>query len=296
MKVAILGSGNIGTDLLVKVLRSPLLECTLFVGRDLSSRGILKAQSLGVNVSDQGIQAVLEDPDRWDLVFDATSAQDHLRNWPLLEKVGKKVIDMTPSRIGKMNVPAVDHQNCVDYPNLNMISCGGQAALPLAYLIGQAHDEVNYIEVVSSIASKSAGPATRRDIDDYVETTESALRFYSQCKQSKTILILNPAEPSVHMQMTISAKVTVPNLQELTTTFHKMVKKIQSYVPGYEVIVPPTWETNRIVISIRVSGRGDFLPVYAGNLDIINCAAIATAEEYAKSQVGIHVQPSINVG
>jgi len=289
LKVAILGSGNIGTDLLIKVLRSPYLECTLFAGRNLDSPGMAKAKSLGINVSDQGIKAILENQECCDIVFDATSAKDHMRHWPLLEKLGKITIDMTPSRVGKMNVPAVDLQNCLNYQNVNMISCGGQASIPVAHLIGQTHHDVDYIEVVSSIASKSAGPGTRINIDEYVETTEEALRFYSGCNRSKTILILNPAEPCVHMQTTISAKVKEPNLKELEAVFDEMVKKIQTYVPGYQIIVPPTWETNRIVISIRVGGRGDYLPVYAGNLDIINCAGIATAEEYAKKQI----QPSV---
>lgn len=285
-----MGTGNIGTDLLIKVLRSTYLECTLFAGRNLNSPGMINAKSQGVKVSDRGIDAILENEKDCDIVFDATSARDHMRHWPLLDKLGKIVIDMTPSRVGRMNVPAVDLQNCVNYQNVNMISCGGQASIPVAYVIGQTHPDLDYIEVVSSIASKSAGPGTRINIDEYVETTEEALRFYSGCKRSKTILILNPAEPCVHMQTTISAKVKEPNLPELQRRFDEMVKKIQTYVPGYRSIVPPTWETNRIVVSIRVAGLGDYLPVYAGNLDIINCAAIATAEEYAR-----HRQSAVKV-
>ncbi len=282
LKVAILGSGNIGADLLIKSLRSPFLECSLFVGRNLASPGIVKARSLGIPVSDKGIQALVENPDFYDLVFDATNAVEHQKHWQLLSKLKKIAIDMTPSRIGSMLVPAVNLDQCLEYQNVNMVSCGGQASIPLAYLIGQTHPEVEYIEVVSSIASKSAGLGTRLNMDEYVETTEEALRKFSGSKKAKTILILNPAKPCVNMQTTISAKVKEPNLEKLNSILPAMVEKMQTYVPGYKVIVPPTWETNRILISVRVQGRGDYLPSYAGNLDIINCAAMASAEEYAK--------------
>ena len=284
LKVAILGSGNIGTDLLVKVLRSPFLECTLFIGRRLDSPGMVKAKSLGVRVSDLSIEAIMKEPDCCDLVFDATSALAHRYHWSLLEKLGKIVIDMTPSRVGETIVPAVNVQSCLNYQNVNMVSCGGQASIPLAYLVGQTHKDVDYIEVVSSIASRSAGPGTRVNIDEYVETTEEAIQVYSGCKRAKVILILNPANPCVNMQTTISAKVKNPDLEKLNAVFGDMVSKIQGYVPGYKVIASPIWETNRIVIIVRVLGLGDYLPVFAGNLDIINCAAIATAEEYARNE------------
>ncbi|MBI4283693.1 MAG: acetaldehyde dehydrogenase (acetylating) [Chloroflexi bacterium] len=283
LKVGILGSGNIGTDLLVKVLHSPFLECTIFMGRNLESPGMVKAKSLGVNLSDRGIEALMQNPDCCDLVFDATSAARHIYHWPILEKLGKIAIDMTPSRVGAMIIPAVNIHNCLKYKNVNMVSCGGQASIPLAYLIGETHNDVDYIEVVSSIASRSAGPATRINIDEYIETTEEALKIYSGCKQSKTILILNPATPCVNMQTTISAKVRNPDLGKLNVVFGDMIRRLQAYVPGYQVVVPPTWENNRIVISVVIQGLGNYLPVFAGNLDIMNCAAIATAEEYARS-------------
>ena len=281
-KVGIVGSGNIGTDLLVKVLRSPMLECTLFMSRNLSSPGMVKAQALGVTVSDRGIQALLDEPERCELVFDATSAAAHQDHWPVLEKLGKIVIDMTPSKVGRMIIPAVNIRSCLKYQNVNMVSCGGQAAIPLAHLIGQIHPDVDYLEVVTSIASQSAGPGTRINIDEYVETTEDALKVFSGCKAAKTILILNPALPCVNMQTTISAKVKRSSLDALRQVFDEMVSVLHAYVAGYHVVVPPTWERNRIVTSVVIRGLGDYLPAYAGNLDVMNCAAIATAEEYAK--------------
>ncbi len=282
MNVAILGSGNIGTDLLIKVLRSPFLKCTLFSGRNPGSPGMVWARTLGVKISDQGIRAIIEDPGCCDIVFDATSAIDHRYHWSILDKLGKTVIDLTPSRVGEMIIPAIGFDNLLNHRNVNMISCGGQASIPLAYLIGQKHSAINYIEVVSSIASKSAGPATRENIDEYIETTEDGIKKFSGAKSAKAILILNPAEPSINMQTTISAKVDDQNLEGLRDIFDGMIKRIQSYVSGYQVLVPPIFETNRIVIMVKVVGLGDYLPTFAGNLDIINCAAIATAEHYAK--------------
>jgi len=285
LRVAILGSGNIGTDLLVKILRSPYLECSLFIGRSFSSAGIAKANSLGVSVSDKSIDAILQNPDRCDMVFDATSAMDHKRHWPLLEGLGKRVIDLTPSKLGMMCVPAVNLEQCLDSPNLNMISCGGQASTPLAYLVGQTHKEVHYIEVVSSIASRSAGPATRINLDEYIETTEQALRQFSGCPRTKVILNLNPAQPCIDMQTTISAQVSNPDVERLTWVVDEMVTRIQQYVPGYRLLVPPTIEDNRIVMMVKVQGLGDYLPRYAGNLDIINCAALAAGEAIARRQL-----------
>jgi acetaldehyde dehydrogenase (acetylating) len=284
LKIAILGSGNIGTDLLIKLLRSPYLDCTLFAGRNLSSPGLVKANSLGVKISDQGIDAILHDSGHWDLMFDATSAVDHIRHWSLIEKLGKMVIDMTPARVGKMCIPAINLKDCIKHHNINMITCGGQASIPIAYAISQVHPEIEYIEVVSSISSRSAGPATRLNIDEYIETTEKAIKEFTNAKRTKTILILNPAQPCVNMQTTIFARVAQPDLEKIQFKVMETVKQIQKYVPGYQLLVPPILENNRIAVMIKVQGLGDYLPVYSGNLDIINCAAIAVAEEYAKEQ------------
>lgn len=287
LKIAILGSGNIGADLLIKILRSPYLECTLFIGRNEASPGLARARALGVPVASNGIQAILDHPDCCEVVFDATSAPDHLKHWPLLRALGKRVIDMTPSRVGTMVVPAINPLELQTAENINMVSCGGQASTPLAYAIAQTQPNIEYIEVVSSIASLSAGPATRANIDEYIETTETALRHFTGCARTKAILILNPAQPPIHMQTTVSAKVATADLDRLRPVMESMVNTIRRYVPGYTMVVPPVFEHNRIVVMVRVTGLGDFLPSYAGNLDIINCAAIATAEQYARERRAI---------
>lgn len=284
LKVAILGSGNIGTDLLVKIRRSEHLECTLFIGRNLESKGMQVARDLGVPVSDKSVQAIVDDPDCCELVFDATSASDHLHNWPILQRLGKRVIDMTPSRVGEMAVPAVNLQSLGPAANVNMVSCGGQASLPIAWAIAQTQKNVSCFEVVSSIASRSAGPATRANIDEYVDTTEAALRWFTGCEDAKAILILNPADPSIHMQTTVSAQVEDPDIEAVRALTEEMVKTIQQYVPGYQLIVPPVYEHDRIIAMVKVTGLGDYLPSYAGNLDIINCAAIAAAEHFARTR------------
>lgn len=284
VRVAIIGSGNIGTDLLVKVLRSPYLECTAFIGRNLSSPGMAKAQSLGVPVSAESIGFIEGHPDSFDMVFDATSAKDHQAHAPIFEKLGKIAIDLTPAQVGAMCVPAVNIEECLDYRNVNMITCGGQASIPIAYALGKTQPPIEYIEVVSSIASRSAGHATRINLDEYIHTTEHGIKKFSKCRRSKAILNLNPAQPCINMQTTIFAKVDGPDIDRLAAFLPGMVKSIQAYVPGFEVLVGPTIENDRIVVMVRVKGLGDYLPSYAGNLDIINCAAIAAAEEYARNR------------
>lgn len=281
LKVAIIGSGNIGTDLLIKVLRSPFLECGAFIGRNLSSAGMTKASTLGVTVSAEGIDYVVKHPECCDLVFDATSAKSHLEHAPILKKLNKLVVDLTPAKIGLMSVPSVNLTDSLAECNVNMVTCGGQASIPVAYAIGQTQTEVDYIEVVSSIASRSAGPATRQNLDEYIKTTEDGVKHFSGAVRTKAILNLNPADPCVDMQTTIFAKVKTPNIAKLTEVLNNLVEKIRAYVPGYEIILGPIFDNNRIVVMVRVRGLGDYLPAYAGNLDIINCAAIAMAEEYA---------------
>ncbi len=283
LKVAILGSGNIGTDLLIKIQRSEFLECTLFIGRNLSSPGMAKALSLGVKVSDQSINAIIKDPGCCELVFDATSAKDAAHHWPILKNLGKIVVDMTPAKLGEMCIPAVNLEDSIKQQNVNMITCGGQASIPIAYVIGQTHPAIDYIEVVSSISSRSAGPATRLNLDEYIETTEMGLKLFSGAKKTKAILNLNPALPCIDMQTTIFAKVKNPNMEALIIGINEMVKKISNYVPGYHLLIGPIYENDRIVVMVKAQGLGDYLPKYAGNLDIINCAAIAVAEEYSKT-------------
>lgn len=281
LKIAIIGSGNIGTDLLIKVLRSPYLKCGAFIGRNLASPGMLSANSLGVPVSAEGISYIINNPDCCELVFDATSAMSHLEHAPVLKGLDKRVIDLTPAKIGLMCVPSVNMNDSAVEFNVNMVTCGGQASIPVAYAIGKTQDDVDYIEVVSSISSRSAGPATRQNLDEYIKTTEDGLKEFSGAKRTKAILNLNPAEPCVDMQTTIYAKVKNPDIPNLKKMLQPLTKKIRKYVPGYEVILGPILENSRIIVMVRVRGLGDYLPAYAGNLDIINCAAIAMAEEYA---------------
>jgi acetaldehyde dehydrogenase (acetylating) len=288
LKVAIIGSGNIGTDLLIKVMRSRHLTCTLLAGRNFNSVGMKKASALGVTISDRGIEAIVKNPDICDLVFDATSAQAHLEHWKILDQLGKTVIDMTPAKLGSFCIPAINAVDCLKSGerNINMITCGGQSSIPIAYALSQVHEEIQYIEVSSSIASRSAGPATRHNLDEYIETTELGLRKFSGAINGKAILILNPAHPPIDMQTTIYAKISNPNLPALTSSVQSMVTKLKQYVPGYQLIVPPTLDGDRVITTIKVVGNGDYLPQYAGNLDIINCAAIAMAEMIAIPRVG----------
>ena len=284
LKVAILGTGNIGTDLLVKVLRSELLDCRLFAGRNLASPGMLKASQLGIPVSAQSIQAIVDRRAELELVFDATSAQDHFRHAPVLRELGLLAVDLTPSKVGKLCVPAVNLAECLQETNVNMVSCGGQASIPLAHAIAQANPEIEYLETISSISSRSAGPATRIILDEYLQTTENALQTFSGANRTKAILNLNPAQPCVHMQTTLLANIRNPDLEKTRRLVADMVARLQKYIPGYQLVVGPLLEGGRLAVMVRVDGRGDYLPRYAGNLDIINCAAIAAAEAYARNR------------
>lgn len=286
IRVAILGTGNIGTDLLVKVMRSELLECTLFVGRNFRSEGMQKASTLGVPVSDRGIDGIVQQAEDIDMVFDATSAVAHHEHWAILRNMGKTVLDMTPAKVGAICVPAINTDEILETraANINMVTCGGQASIPIANAIDAVHgSDIEYIEVASSIASRSAGPATRSNLDEYIETTEDALLKFTRAKLAKAILILNPARPPIDMQTTIYAKIKNPNIADIRHSVDLMMKRIMAYVPGYQLIVPPTIEGGKVMTTVKVLGNGDYLPRYAGNLDIINCAAIGIAESIARN-------------
>jgi len=285
-KVAIIGTGNIGTDLLIKILKSEYLECTLFAGRRLDSVGMTHAQSLGITVSDQGIDAVIANPKICDVVIDCTSAQSHSYHWDVCKTHGKTIIDMTPAKLGIECVPAIttDDLGSSAVQNINMITCGGQTSVPIAYALSQVHDEIEYIEVVSSISSASAGPATRQNLDEYIETTQAALRHFSGALDSKAVLILNPAVPPIHMQTTIYAKINNADILKISESVDRMIEKIQKYSPGYKLVSPPSVNADLVTITVKVLGAGDYLPQYAGNLDIINCAAIEVLELIAKSK------------
>lgn len=284
-KVGIIGTGNIGSDLLVKVMRSDILECGIFTGQNLNSEGIKRAKALGVNTSFKSIAAIEENPELCEIVFDATSAQFHKIHAPILKKLGKFTIDMTPSRIGQMCIPFVNLQESLNKKNVNMVTCGGQSTIPIIWSIKQLYPKLEYVEVVSSISSKSAGIGTRNNIDEYTQTTAEGISMFADIPHAKAIIILNPAEPPILMHNTIYLKITDPDIKLLNKQVNSIVKKIKEYVPGFKVVLPPTYENERVTIMIEVSGRGDYLPVFAGNLDIINCAAIVVAEEFAKRRL-----------
>ncbi len=285
VKVGIIGTGNIGTDLLIKIQRSKILECGIFSGQRENSEGIKRARALGVPVSWHSIEAILQDPENCRIVFDATSAEAHHKHSPILKKLGKFTVDMTPSGIGKMCIPILNLDECLDVAEVNMVTCGGQATAPLVYEIMQVHPDTKYVEIVASIASKSAGIGTRNNIDEYTQATADGIKIFGKVPKTKAIIILNPAEPPIMMHNTIYALVKNPKIEILKKRLIAISDKIRAYVPGYKLTLGPVEENGRLTIMNEVEGLGDFLPVYAGNLDIINCAAIEVAEAYARKKI-----------
>lgn len=286
VKVAIIGTGNIGCDFLPKISRSDWLECSLFAGRNLQSDGMQFAQKLGVRVSDKSITAIQDDPDCCDIVFDATSAAIHLQHAPILKKLKKFTIDLTPSQVGKMCVPVLNMDDCIREPNVNLVTCGGQATVPIVWAISKIHPDIEYAEIVASISSKSAGPGTRANIDEFTQTTKEAIQKFGRVRNAKAIIVLNPAVPPIMMHNTIYLKIKDPDMVRITESVKRMEQKIQSYVPGYHVTLDPVYENGRVTTMVEVIGLGDYLPKYSGNLDIITCAGIAIAEHYAKTIQG----------
>ena len=285
IKVGIIGTGNIGTDLLVKITRSKILECAIFAGQNPESQGIKKAKSMGVATSFDSIRAIEQNPDICTIVFDATSANAHLVHAPILKKMSKFTIDMTPSRVGKMCIPIINIEECLKETNVNMVSCGGQDTTPLILAVMKVHPETEYVEVISTIASKSAGIATRNNIDEYTQTTCDGIREFTKIPKAKAIIILNPSEPPVIMHNTVYALIKKPKIKTLSREINQVIEKIRKYVPGYKLTLGPVFENKRLTLMNEVLGRGDYLPVYAGNLDIINCAAIEVAEAWARRKL-----------
>ena len=283
IKVAIIGTGNIGTDLLLKALKTDFMDVVAFVGRRLDSDGMLTAKKHNILTSDQGIQYFIDNPKCCDVVYDCTSAADAIEHAKVFKQQAIKVIDLTPAKVGDMCVPDVNSQIISTDDNVNMITCGGQASMPMLHLLSKECTGLEYIEVVSQIASKSAGMATRINVDNYIQTTQKAITKFTGCSNNKVILNLNPAEPCVDMQTTIFIKAKQINFEHLTEKVLDKIQELKTYIPYYEMVLPPTMnESGVVVMSIKVRGTGDYLPAYAGNLDIINCAAIKVTERLIK--------------
>ncbi len=286
IKCALIGSGNIGTDLIYKLRRSPLLEPVWMVGIDAASDGLARARALGLKVTDQGIDGLLPHlaEDGIQIAFDATSAYAHAENSRKLTERGVLTIDLTPAAIGPLCVPPVnlrDHAARLEM-NVNMISCAGQATIPMVYAVSRLQT-VAYAEIIASLSSKSVGPGTRANLDEFTYTTSHALEQVGGARQGKAIAIINPAEPPMMMRNTVYCRTdAAPRRQEITDSVLAMIAEVQKYVPGYRLVNGPVFEDNRVAIYLEVAGLGDYLPRYAGNLDIMTAAATRTAELFAQ--------------
>lgn len=307
MKVAVIGSGNIGTDLLIKLLRRAprTLEPVAMVGVDPGSDGLARAERLGVWTTHAGLDGLMASP--WwgeiGLVFDATSAAAHLRHAPVLRAHGKIAIDLTPAAVGPYCVPVVNLDQHLDAPNVNMVTCGGQATIPIVAAIGRVA-KVHYGEIVASIASKSAGPGTRANIDEFTETTARAIEGVGGATRGKAIIVLNPADPPLIMRDTVFALSDDCDERQVAASVEEMVRRVASYVPGYRLKQDVQFErvpSARIggvgtierglktSVFLEVEGAGHYLPVYAGNLDIMTSAALATAQRIVQGRARVAV-------
>ena len=274
-KVAILGSGNIGCDLLIKCLREESIKLVSFSGRHSDSKGLKFAKSFGVSTTDKSIEGIINDFEKPDIIIDATSALHHEENYKLSKANDIRIIDMTPSKIGINCCPIVNISKCIHADNINMISCGGQAALPICYAIKKVNNNIDYIEVISTIASASAGPATRKNISQYIATTESAIKNILQIDKVKIMLNISPALPPIEMKTSILVrKKDIKDKDKTWNEIELLSSQTREYAPGYKNSFSLQSIGEKCICQIQVHGSGDYLPSYAGNLDIINCAAI----------------------
>ncbi|WAH97660.1 acetaldehyde dehydrogenase (acetylating) [Arthrobacter sp. MMS18-M83] len=312
-KIAIIGSGNIGTDLMFKVMHnSESLEVGALVGIDPESDGLLRAHRLGIPTVSTGVAGLLE-LDTFDdiaIVFDATSAQAHIANAELLAPYGKRLVDLTPAAIGPYTIPTVNLEQNLDAPNVNMVTCGGQATIPIVAAISMV-TPVHYAEIVATIASKSAGPGTRANIDEFTETTSLAIERVGGAKRGKAIIVLNPADPPVVMRDTVLALIDLADdavREQVTKSIARMAEEVAQYVPGYRLkhtvqfahFAPetpmhtlvdgiPAEALTQVSVFLAVEGAGAYLPSYAGNLDIMTSAALRVGERIAEQAGAVSI-------
>jgi acetaldehyde/propanal dehydrogenase len=286
VKCALIGPGNIGTDLLAKLQRSPVLEPVWMVGIDPDSDGLRKARELGIKTTADGVDGLLPHvkADGVQIAFDATSAYVHAENSRKLNALGVMMIDLTPAAIGPYCVPPVNLKQHVGRRemNVNMVTCGGQATIPMVYAVSRVQP-VDYAEIVATVASRSAGPGTRKNIDEFTRTTAGAVAKVGGAKKGKAIIVINPADPPLIMRDTVHCLTAgTPKVAEIEASVQAMLKEVQKYVPGYRLVNGPVVDGNRVSIYLEVEGLGDYLPKYAGNLDIMTAAAARTAEMFAE--------------
>jgi acetaldehyde/propanal dehydrogenase len=283
IKCVLIGSGNIGTDLLYKLKRSEVLDPVWMVGIDEDSEGLARAREMGLKTTADGVDGVLPHlaSDGVQIAFDATSAYVHKENSDKMNACGVFMVDLTPAAIGPLCVPPVNLDQLADTMNVNMISCAGQATIPIVYGVSRIQG-VEYAEIIASLASKSIGAGTRANLDEFTYTTSNAVCEVGGAKKGKALCVINPAEPPMIMRNTIYCLTEEePNQERITASLMEMIEAVQHYVPGYKLVNGPVFEGNKVGVFMEVAGLGDYLPTYAGNLDIMTAAACRTAEMYA---------------
>ena len=292
IRCALIGPGNIGTDLLAKLRRSPVLEPVWMVGIDPASDGLKKARELGLKTTAEGVDGLLPHlmADGVQIVFDATSAYVHAENSRRVNELGALMIDLTPAAIGPYCVPPVNLREQVGKRemNVNMVTCGGQATIPMVAAVSRVQP-VAYGEIVATVSSRSVGPGTRKNIDEFTRTTAGAVERVGGAKKGKAIIIINPAEPPLMMRDTVHCLIDetagAPDREAITASVHAMIAEVQKYVPGYRLVNGPVFDGQRVSVFLEVEGLGDYLPKYAGNLDIMTAAAARTAEMFAEEML-----------
>ncbi|MCT2401401.1 acetaldehyde dehydrogenase (acetylating) [Novosphingobium mangrovi (ex Huang et al. 2023)] len=286
IKCAIIGPGNIGTDLLYKLMRSDVLEPVWMVGVDPTSAGLARARDLGLKTTDQGVDGMIDHviADGVQIAFDATSAYVHAENSRKLNALGVLMIDLTPAAIGPLCVPPVNLAGLVgrQVMNVNMVTCAGQATIPMVNAVSSVQ-KVDYAEIIATVASLSIGPGTRKNIDEFTRTTSGAVEKVGGASKGKAIVVVNPADPPLMMRDTVYCETAEePDREAITASVHKMIAEVQKYVPGYRLKNGPTFDGRKVAIFLEVEGLGDFLPKYAGNLDIMTASAARAAEMFAQ--------------